>query len=62
MNNLDLHNRLLQLAKDVERLRKEHPELAHEISLLETHLEGESVVTHVRQQGQFPYRKPGSTS
>lgn len=62
MNNLDLHNRLLQLAKDIESLRQEHPELAHEISLLETHLEGTPVVTHVRQQGQFPYHKVGSTS
>lgn len=38
MNNLELHNRLLQLAKDVEELRVKHPELAGDIIRLETHL------------------------
>jgi hypothetical protein len=27
MTNLDLHNRLLQIAKDVRRLKDAHPEL-----------------------------------
>jgi len=38
MNNLQLHNKLLMLARDVADLREQHPELSNEIVSLEQHL------------------------
>lgn len=37
MTNLELHNRLLQLAKDVQQLKEQHPELRDFLHPIDLH-------------------------
>lgn len=56
MNNLALHNKLLQIAKRVYELKSQHPELANEIASLEHLLEATPTVVQDRPASQSPYR------
>lgn len=44
MTNLDLHNKVLQLARELHELEKQHPELHTDLIRLESILEGSSGV------------------
>lgn len=57
MHNLDLHNRLLQIAKVVSDLKEKHPELHPEVTRLEAILEESTSADTSHPQGFPPYRK-----
>lgn len=57
MNNLDLHNRLLKIAKVVSDLKEKHPELHNETAHLEAILAESNAVDTSRPQVFPPYRK-----
>lgn len=57
MNNLDLHNRLLKIAKVVSDLKEKHPELHNETAHLEAILEESNAADTSHPQVFPPYRK-----
>ena len=56
MNNLDLHNKLLSLAKTVNALREKYPAAQHDLEQLIKDLHEESVVEPVHRPTPPPYR------
>jgi len=60
MNNLLLQNKLLQIAKDVVRLREAHPELAHDLLNLEAHLMERPTELPAPTAVPGPYRTGGT--
>lgn len=57
MTNLDLHNKLMQVAKQVRELADKHPDMAAEFSHLETILAGSTSADTSHPIGSPPYRK-----
>lgn len=57
MHNLELHNRLLKIAKIAEELQAKHPELHQELSRIEAILEESNAVDTSHPQVFPPYRK-----
>jgi hypothetical protein len=62
MTNLDLHNALLKIAKETERLKELHPELTADIHTIEALFPAESVVRPFHPPGPLPYHKGGSNA
>lgn len=57
MNNLELHNKLLALAKQVRELKEQHPELAPELHPLTETLGTSTGVAPSHPVRSSPYRK-----
>jgi len=57
MNNLQLHDKMLQLAKQVTKLVEDHPELSGDVQPIEHLLTAETTATPGRQPIQSPYRR-----
>lgn len=57
MNNLDLHNKLLHVAKQVAKLKEDHPELEQDLGDLTQTLRGELSATPTHQLTPSPYHR-----
>ena len=59
MNNLDLHNKLLEIAKAVEVLREQHPELEPELHVIEDLFHTETAASLRHPVAPHLYRTDG---
>jgi len=57
MNNLQLHDKMLQLAKQVTKLVENHPELSGDVEPIEHLLTTETTAGPGRQPTQSPYHR-----
>jgi len=57
MHNLDLHNKLVAVAKKVRELEEKHPDLQAELAHLNSILAESGVAGPYHPVGQPPYRK-----
>jgi hypothetical protein len=57
MHNLDLHNKLMAIAKQVRELKDKHPELASELHPLEATLQTTATAAPARPPESHPYYK-----
>lgn len=60
MHNLDLHNKMLEIAKQVRELKEEHPDLSGELHRLEEILTEAPEVNRSRPRVSPLYHTSGS--
>lgn len=58
MTNLDLHNKLVHIAKETQRLKEKHPEIQADLAAIEETLRLDTAATPAHQPILHPYRKP----
>jgi len=62
MTNLELHNKLLEVAKEIEKQKAEHADIASILTIIEHPIEAGLVEEPARHPTPLLYRKSGSSA